>query len=444
MITHKDASAPTHVRYVVLLLTVFLYMITYLDRVLLSTAMPSIQKEFGFSVISVGWILACYNLAYALFQIPGGWMGDRFGPRAALAGVVLWWSFFTASTALTWSMPSMAICLFLFGMGEAGAFPIATRSLSRWILPAERGFAQGATHAGSRLGSAITPVLVAFLIVMYGWRRPFFLFAIVGLIWAAVWFWYYRDVPAEHSGVNDGELVRIQAALGNKKVSHKSIPWKRILTSSQMWILAAMYACYGYGVNVYLAWFPKYLNQARGFDLQMMGALASLPFLAAVVGDLCGGWLSDRLVRRTGNITYARRAVAISGYILAAVTVPVAVLSPDIVPSVFLFALALFGLELTVGNSWAVTLDIGGEYAGSVSAVMNTCGNLGAAGAAVFTGYIVRYEGWNAVFFVVSAVAVIGALLFARIDASRGLFDGRRTDTGMSEEVFRAKHPAPR
>src|SRR5206468_997319 len=191
-------ARPTRVRHVVLWLTVAAYMITYMDRVVISSAVPSIRKELGFDMVTMGWILSSFNWAYAIFQIPGGWLGDRIGPRRALTVIVTWWSIFTSATALAWNGASMAAVRFLFGMGEAGAFPIATRSLSRWMLPAERGFAQGITHAGSRLAAAMTPTLVALVITKYGWRTAFVLFGMMGLIWSAVWYWYYRDTPAEH------------------------------------------------------------------------------------------------------------------------------------------------------------------------------------------------------------------------------------------------------
>ena len=186
----------TRVRHIVLGLTVAAYMITYMDRVVISTAVPVIQKEFGFSLITMSYIIASFRWGYALFQIPGGWLGDRIGPRRALALIVTWWSLFTSATALAWNAVSMTVIRFLFGIGEAGAFPIATRSLSRWMLPAERGFAQGVTHAGSRLGAALTPSLVVLVITSHGWRAAFIMFGALGLIWAATWFWYYRDTPA--------------------------------------------------------------------------------------------------------------------------------------------------------------------------------------------------------------------------------------------------------
>jgi MFS family permease len=410
--------APTRVRHAVLWLTVAAYMITYIDRVVISAAVPSIQQEFGFSLVTIGWILGAYQVAYAVFQIPGGWLGDRFGPRRALTAIVVWWSAFTALTAVTRSAASMIVCRFLFGMGEAGAFPIATRSLSRWMLPAERGFAQGITHAGSRLGGALTPVIVVFLIAHFGWRAPFYIFAVLGVIWAAVWYAFYRDTPGEHRRVNAAERELIAQALGSA-AARGAVPWRQILSHPQMWLLAAMYFCYGYDIGIFLSWFPKYLHDQHGFDLTKMGMYASLPLLAGVAGDVCGGWLSDVVLKRTGNVKLARRLVAIGGFLIAAVAIPLAVWANEPLVSVGYFCLAVFGIELTVGVSWAVTLDIGGEYAGSVSAVMNTLGNLGAAIAAALTGYIVTLRGWDAAFLVLAGLSVLAAGLFTRIDASQ-------------------------
>jgi sugar phosphate permease len=412
------AVRPTRIRHFVLWLTVLLYMVTYFDRVLISTAMPSIQREFAFSDVTVGWILGAFQLSYFLFQIPGGWLGDRIGPRKMLTYIVLWWSAFTALTAMMWSASSMIVCRFLFGMGEASAYPNATRSLSRWMLPSERGWAQGVTHAGARLGGAITPVMVAYLILHFTWHAPFIIFAVVGVIWAAVWFWYYRDTPAEHSGVNEAEREMIQTALGPPP-KRKVIPWGPILSSPQTWALSATYFCYGYALNMFLTWFPKYLDAARGMSLTQMGILASLPLAAGVIGDIAGGWFSDEIIKKTGRIKFARKVVAVTGFLIAAIVCPFAVLEPNVYISVALFGLAVFGLELVVGNAWAVALDVGGNYAGTVSSVMNTLGNVGSFIMAVATGYIVRDFGWNPAFYVVAALALLGAILFLFVDASR-------------------------
>lgn len=412
----------TRVRHAVLWLTVLAYMITYMDRVVISTAAPAIQEEFGFSTVTMGWIFFAFQISYALFQIPGGWLGDRFGPRRALAAVVTWWSAFTALTVTAWSASSMIVIRFLFGMGEAGAFPIATRSLSRWMLPSERGWAQGVTHAGARLGAALTPVMVAYLIYHFGWRAPFLIFAAIGLLWALFWFVFYRDNPREHASVNEGELQKIEAALGQSGAVRKSVPWKQLLANPTIWLLSAMYFCYGYAIVTFLAWFPKYLSEARGLELIEMGLYASAPLAAGVLGDLAGGWLSDGYLKRTDNLKMARRVVAVAGFLIAGTMVPLAATAGDPLVSIAFFALAVFGLELTVGVSWAVTLDIGGEYAGSVSAVMNTFGNTAGALTSAATAYIVLHAGWTEAFYVVAGFCLLGALLFLRLDASKRLY----------------------
>ena len=269
-------------------------------------------------MVTMGWILSSFRWGYALFQIPGGWLGDRIGPRRALALIVTWWSIFTSATALAWSATSMAGFRFFFGVGEAGAFPIATRSLSRWILPSERGFAQGITHAGSRIGAALTPALVVLLMASYGWRMPFFAFGAIGLVWAAVWYWYYRDTPAEHASVNSAERDLILSSIGGGRAPHgRTVPWGRILRSSTLWTLSLMYFCYAYCISVYLDWFPKYLHDHRGFDLKHMGIYASLPLFAGTGGALIGGWFSDHWAKRSGDLKTARRSVAVAGFLLA-------------------------------------------------------------------------------------------------------------------------------
>jgi len=224
-------TRPTKVRHVVLGLTVAAYMITYMDRNVLAAARPAIRSELGISLVMMGWITSSFRLAYALFQLPGGWLGDRFGARRALTWVVLWWSAFTGLTAMAWNAVSMLVIQVFFWVGEAGAFPIATRSLSRWMRPTERGFAQGITHAGSRLGGAMTPAIVVLVIAKFGWRAAFLVFAIPGVLWSAVWFFYYRDTPEEHSGVNQAE----RDLIGGGRKRSGEIPWRKILSHGNLW-----------------------------------------------------------------------------------------------------------------------------------------------------------------------------------------------------------------
>jgi sugar phosphate permease len=429
-------NRPTRVRHVVLWLTVAAYMITYMDRVVISSAVPTLRKELGIDMVTMGWILSSFRWGYSLFQIPGGWLGDRIGPRRALTLIVAWWSVFTSLTALSWSAGSMAVFRFLFGMGEAGAFPIATRSLSRWMLPAERGYAQGITHAGSRLGAAFTPPIVVFLIAAFGWRAPFLMFGLLGVAWAAVWYWYYRDTPAQHASTNQAERDLIQNSIGEARSNTTtSVPWAQILRSSTLWKLSMMYFCYGYCLSVYLDWLPTYLNEYRHFDLKAMGFYAALPLYAGTLGDLAGGWLSDRIAHRTGNLKMARRVVAMFGFLCAAVFIIPATFTTDPQMSVWYTCIAFFGLECTVGVSWAVPLDIGGDYAGSVSAVMNTCGNIGGAISPTLLAYLVRAYGWNVPFVFAASLCVVAALLFYRIDATKAIFASQSEPMGVAPNV---------
>ncbi len=407
---------PTRVRHLVLWLTVAAYMITYMDRVVISSAVPSIQEEFGLSNQTMSLILGAFRWGYALFQVPGGWFGDLIGPRKALTVIVIWWSLFTSLTALAWNATSLWTVRFLFGVGEAGAFPIATRSLSRWMLPSERGYAQGITHAGSRLGAAVTPPVVVWLILDYGWRTPFYIFGSLGLVWALVWFIWYRDTPREHAAVNEQERQLIEGSLGSPRKKTAGVPWRAILSSRTVWTLAAMYACYAWSIAIYLDWFPKYLNEARGLNLKMMGLYASLPLFAATAGDFLGGWCSDRLAARTGNLKMARQSVAITGFLIAAAGIVPATLASSAEFCILMTCVGVFGLEATVGVSWAIPLDIGRDYAGSVSAVMNTCGNIGGAISTTMLGYLVSWFGWACPFLVGAALCVVAAGLFTRID----------------------------
>jgi sugar phosphate permease len=417
---------PTRIRHVVLWLTVAAYMITYIDRVVMSTALPEMGKELGLDEVAKSQLQFAFRTGYSLFQLPGGWFGDVVGPRRALSVIVLWWSAFTSLTVVAWSVGSLLVFRFLFGVGEAGAFPTATRSLSRWMLPNERGYSQGLTHAGSRLGAALTPSLVVAMMGWFGgWRAPFVIFGALGVLWAAVWYVYYRDRPEDHRAVNEAELKLIQGSLGAGAKTKQAVPWRAILSNGGLWNLAVMYFCYAWCIAIYIDWLPTYLRDGRHMTLREMGIYTSLPLLAATLGDFAGGWITDRLAERTGRLNRARRVVAVTGFLIAAAGVVPATLTSNAYASVAYTSLALFGLELTVGVSWAVPLDIGGDFAGSVSAVMNMCGNIGGAISTLLVGYMVKGYGWNAPFLVAAGFCIAGAILFTRIDATRQIFQGR-------------------
>ena len=234
-------------------------------------------------------------------------------------------------------------------------------------------------------------------------------------MWVAVWFSYYRDTPEEHSGVNAAE----RELIGSGKKRSNVVPWRLILTHGNLWILALMYFCYNYNLNVYNDWFPSYLRESRGLSLAQMGFYASVPLFAGTLGDLAGGWFSDIVLRKTGNVNLARRWVAIAGFLLSAAATMPATLAHDPKVSVGFYCVAFFGLEWTVGISWAVPLDIGGDFAGSVSAVMNTFGNIGGAISSTVVTYTATQYGWNAPFMMTAALCLIAAALYLKIDASK-------------------------
>ncbi len=418
-------SRPTHVRHVVLGLTVAAYMITYMDRQIFAVSRPVIMKELGISLVTMGNITFAFRMAYTVFQIPGGWLGDKFGARKALAAVVTWWSAFTALTGMAWNAISMLTIQTFFGAGEAGAFPIATRSLARWMRPTDRGFAQGVTHAGSRLGSALTPLVLAGftlfglkwsgLIPKYGWRAAFYAYGTIGAIWSIVWYAYYRNTPEEHTATNEAE----RELIGTARRRTVEVPWGKILGSGNIWVLSVMYFCYNFNLNVYQDWFPTYLHDSRGMTLAKMGFYASLPLLAGTLGDIAGGWFSDRVLKQVGNVNVSRRWLAIAGFIVsAAATIP-AIFAHDPGVSVAFYSVAFFSLEWTVGISWAVPLDVGGDFAGSVSAVMNTLGNLGGSLSALAVTNLVSHFNWSAPFLLTSGLCAIAAVLWLKIDASK-------------------------
>jgi sugar phosphate permease len=275
------------------------------------------------------------------------------------------------------------------------------------------------------LGAALTPLVLAGFTIyglhwsgfipLYGWRAAFFLFGLLGVAWSIVWYFYYRDTPEEHRGVNAAERELIGS--GRKRAT--DIPWRQILGHHNLWILSLMYFCYNFNLNVYQDWFPTYLHDSRGMTLAKMGFYASLPLFAGVLGDLAGGSFSDLVLKRTGNVNLARRWVAIAGFLLsAAATIP-AIFAHDPRVSVAFYCVAFFGLEWTVGISWAVPLDIGGDFAGSVSAVMNTLGNIGGALSAIVVTTAVSYFDWKAPFMITSAMCLVAAILFLKIDARK-------------------------
>jgi sugar phosphate permease len=406
-------------RWYILFLIGLMYLITYLDRVNISTAAPVISKEFGFDKITIGAIFSAFVWSYAIFQVPGGWLGDRFGPRRVLTVIVTYWSAMTAVTAAATSALSFIIIRFLFGIGEAGAFPVATRAMQLWYPRQERGFVQGVTHSASRAGAAIAPPIVVFLMTALGWQSVFYVCGAIGLIWALWWAIAYRNLPEEHTLVNAAELAHIRGVDDQGDVKQPyiertaNVPWGTLLRSPNMWAIMCAYFTYVYCLWIFLSWLPSYLVEVRHFTLIKVGIFASLPLWAGVVGDTVGGLATDGLLRLTGNAKLARRLVAIVGMLGCAAFIVPAALTEDAYTAVYCLTGAMFFLECTIGPSWAVPMDVGGKYSGTVSGMMNMAGNIGGALSPLVFGVLVQLGSWVAPFIVAASLLVIGSAVWA-------------------------------
>jgi len=412
-------ARPSRGRWYILLMISVMYLITYLDRVNISTAAPEISKEFGFDKITTGFIFSAFVWAYAAFQVPGGWLSDRFGARNVLTGVVTYWSIMTAATAAAFGAASFIVVRFLFGIGEAGAFPGATRAMQLWYPPSERGFVQGVTHSASRLGAAIAPPLVVAIMAQLGWRWVFLICGAVGLVWAVWWQLSYRNLPEQHGFVNHAELERIRgrdsAGAINPPPVHKqvNVPWGTLLRSPNMWAVMCAYFTYVYCLWIFLSWLPSYLVEARHFTLLKVGVLASLPLWAGVIGDTVGGLATDWLLKITGSARFARRAVAIVGLLGCAVCIVPAALTEDAYTAVAGLTASMFFLECTIGPSWAVPMDTGGKYSGTVSGMMNMAGNIGGALSPIVFGFLAQGGNWQAPFIVAAGLLIVGSAVWA-------------------------------
>src|ERR1700726_2862579 len=390
-----EQARPSHGRWYILGLICLMYLITYLDRVNISNAAPEISKEFGFDKITMGVIFSAFGWAYAMFQVPGGWLGDRFGARNVLTVIVGYWSAMTAATAVASGATSFMVLRFLFGMGEAGAFPGATRAMQLWYPRHERGFVQGVTHSASRLGAAIAPPIVVFIMTTYGWHAVFYFCGAAGIVWSVLWFLTYRNFPEQHPLVNKAEVEHIRGldAAGNinqAQTGKPSVPWATLLRSPNMWAIMCAYFTYVYCLWIFLSWLPSYLVDFRHFPLLKVGLFASLPLFAGVIGDTLGGLATDWLLHKTGNTKFARRSVAITGMLGCVVFIVPAALTADAYIAVYCLTAALFFLECTIGPSWAVPMDVGGKYSGTVSGMMNMAGNIGGALSPLVFGFLAQ------------------------------------------------------
>ena len=418
-----SVDAPTRGRHGALAFTLALTAIAYLDRVCISTAAPSIKADLRLTDGQMGYVFSAFTFAYALMEVPTGWMADRFGARAMLTRVVIWWSAMTALTGLAAGFASLFVIRLLFGMGEAGAFPAIARVFSRWLPARSHGRAFGLAVMTGALGGALTQPLVVAMLGVTTWRVAFPIFGGVGLVWAGAWVWWFRDDPHVHKGVNAAEL----ALIGTERPSSPApAPWGRLARSGSLLSLCVMYFGCIYGWYFYLTWLPTYLLEARGFDMKAVGWLAAMPLVGIAIGVLAGGLLSDVLCRRWG-VRAGRRLPGLLGFPLAAVAVIGALTTSDPMVAALLLTASAGLAALGVSPAWAACLDIGGGHAGVVTGAMNTFGNLGGAVSPVVVGLSLdRWHSYDAPLVTVAIFYLVAAVAWLGIDATRTLTEGER------------------
>ncbi|MFN0107216.1 MAG: MFS transporter [Blastocatellia bacterium] len=417
-------APPTRARFTLLTLIFSLAVITYLDRLAISAAMPTIAKQFNLSLDQRALVFSAFTLAYALFEVPGGWLGDRFGARFALTRVVIWWSAFTAMTGAVVGYHSLLAIRFLFGAGEAGAFPNIAKAVSRWFPASEQGRAMSASFVGLSVGSAMTAPIVITLLDYQSWRWTFVEFGAIGAVWCLVWNRWFRDLPENHPSVNQAELKQIRGESGELTPVHaKHIPWRTLLKSRNLFFICLMYFAYAYGLYFYITWLPTYLLEARGFSMNSTKWLSALPWVVSALCNGFGGWLTDRIAR-TGNLKLARSGMGAIGYFGSAVFLIAVAQVKSNLAAAFLLALAFGFQTMTVSAAWSVCLDVGRRYAGVVTGSMNFIGNIGGAIAPLVFGYVVKATGsWSLPFYIMAAVFLLGVPLWLLIDPYRSVVE---------------------
>ena len=382
-----------------------LSVLLYVDRVCISSAKSNIAADLKLSDPQMGWVLSIFALGYALFQVPGGILADRLGPRVVLGAVVTFWSAFTAATAAATGFVSMLVYRFLFGAGEAGAFPGCARAVYSWIPMAERGLMQGVTFSGARIGAALTLPAVAWMVREVGWRASFIILGGIGVVWAGFWFWWFRNDPVQHPGISESEKqfilrTRQQAVADNEVVP--PLTAARLFGSRNVWLLMAQYFCSNFTFFFCLTWLFPYLKSRYQLGMVEAGFYADAPPLAGAFGNWAAGAVIDWIYRR-GQWTASRRGPAMFGFALAVIGLLASLRMDTALGAIVCLSVAVFGADMTIAPSWTVCIDIARKNAGTVSGTMNMAGNLGSFITALAFPYLLKWTGTHQTFFYVGA-----------------------------------------
>ena len=401
-------------------MTVALAFLTYMDRVCISVTAPAIVRDLRLSNIQMGFVFSAFTAAYALFEIPTGWWADRIGSRLVLTRIVTWWSIFTGLTGVAWNFPSLLALRALFGAGEAGAWPTVARALSRWFPEQERGTAQGIFFMGAHLGGGLTPILVAAIAARIGWRGTFPLLSGFGFVWAVSWFRWYRDEPRDHASITAEELGWIEGGRRPTPESDRANIFRAVLKTPGIWFLCLMYFTQTYGFNLYVTWMPTYLQHEKHLHGTMLAVLAGLPLLLSVPADLVGGILTDRLSQKFG-LRLGRCLVGFGSLAAASLFLFAGALSQGAVSAV-LIALAAASSNFLLGASWGTCADIAGNHAATVSATMNTSGQVGGVLSPIVFAFLTRTSAsWEAPLLVTAALYLGGAVCWYFVHPERTL-----------------------
>jgi sugar phosphate permease len=403
-----------------------MYAITYIDRVNVSTAASVFKKDLHLTNAQVGLVFSAFAYPYLILQIIGGWISDRFGARLTLTVSAIIWATATLFTGLVGGLASMLVARVMLGLGEGATFPTATRAMSDWTPEGKRGFAQGITHSSARLGNALTPPLVAWLIVLVTWRGSFVLLGIVSLAWAVVWLWYFRDDPGEHRGITPAELEVLPRYALRKQRKNDPVPWSRL--TRRMLPVTAVYFCYAWTLWLYLAWIPMFFLHSYNLDLKTSALFSGGVFFGGVVGDALGGIVSDSIFRKTNNLNRARRNLVVFGFLCSlAFMVPILFLH-NVMWAALCLSVAFFFSEFTIGPMWAIPMDIAPRFSGSASGLMNSGSALAAIISPLVFGYVIDKTGnWELPFLGSIGLLLIGSVLAFLMKPGEGLAGGSFT-----------------
>jgi sugar phosphate permease len=406
----------------VVVFAVTLAVLSYIDRVAMSQAAPLISRDLGFTKSHMGAIFSAFALSYALFEIPGGWMGDWMGPRRVIMRIVLWWSFFTAATGWMWSFTSMWVCRFLFGAGEAGCFPNLTKAFTTWLPVHERVRAQGIMWSFARWGGAFTPPLFAFLFRHMTWHQVFYVFGSIGVVWAFFFYRWYRDNPKDHPSVNKAELELLGDATETAS-GHGDVPWRKLISRGSVWLLWIQYFLITYPWYFYITWLPTYLQEHRKLSMAESASYAVMPLLFGGFGSMISGFLTKNFAVMVGSLDRARRILGVAGFFGAASFLVVSIRLGDPLYGMIAMGFASFCNDIVMPGAWGACMDIGGKYAGTLSGSMNMMGNFAGILAPTIGGMILDKTGgdWNLFLYTMAAAYFLGGFCWPFLNSSKTL-----------------------